>query len=72
VRQHQRGVGVGVEDAEHLCGGAIAELIEVYRVDSCGRRNTKAEGGGDGGSATFGSGFAGEVSFAWPAWSSSA
>ena len=41
-------------------------------VDSGGRRNTKAEGGCDGGSATFGSGFAGEVSFAWPAWRSPA
>jgi hypothetical protein len=27
VRQHQR--GVGGEDAEHLCGGAVAELVEA-------------------------------------------
>ncbi|MCI0756043.1 hypothetical protein [Teichococcus vastitatis] len=33
-------------------------------VDSRGRRNTEAEGGCDGGSAAFGSGFAGKVSLA--------
>src|SRR3954470_18051998 len=27
VRQHQR--GAGGEDAEHLCGGAVAELVEA-------------------------------------------
>src|SRR3954470_14246851 len=27
VRPHQR--GVGGEDAEHLCGGAVAELVEA-------------------------------------------
>ena len=35
------------------------------RVDSGGRRNTGAEGGCDGWSTMFGSGFAGEVSVAW-------
>ena len=45
---------------------------DVYWVDSSGRRNTKAEGGCDGGSAAFGSGFAGEVSFARPPGSSPA
>ncbi|MBV1797804.1 hypothetical protein [Siccirubricoccus sp. G192] len=51
---------------------AIRELLAEYWVDSSGRRNTKAEGGCDGGSAAFGSGFAGEVSFARPPGSSPA
>jgi hypothetical protein len=46
--------------------------MDTYWVDSSGRRNTKAEGGCDGWSAAFGSGFAGEVAFAWPPGSSPA
>jgi hypothetical protein len=44
----------------------LPNATEVYWVDSRGRRNTGAEGGCDGWSAAFGSGFAGEVPFAWP------
>src|SRR5436305_1943510 len=50
----------------------LPNASEVYRVDSSGPRNRKVEGCCNGGSAAFGSGFAGEAEVAWAATSGAA